>query len=78
MSDADIAEDIEAVHYVSPPEYVKRANAREHRERHAVDLHQFVDFLVHHRCKGAAVMRNLPDAVDTIIADYLNDVEPEL
>jgi len=63
------------VRRLTPPEYVKYANARDARRRHDLDLHDFVQFLSTHRRKGAAIMRNCADDVDIIIADYLNSLE---
>lgn len=67
----------EIVRYLSPPEYIKYANARDHRRKHDVDLHHFMQFLSTHRRKGAAIMRNCAEDIDTIITDYLDSLEPK-
>lgn len=69
MSDIDIVEDSEVVHYVSPPEYIKRANARDYRVKHAVDLQHFLTYLQ----TSAGLLRELPEnKIDVLIADYLD------
>ena len=61
------------VRYMSPPEYIKRANAREHRVKHAVDLAHFVSYLQ----TSAGLLREMPESkIDVLIADYLNETEP--
>lgn len=61
------------VRYLSPPEYVKAANERDHRVEHAVDLHHFFSYLQN----TAGLLRELPeDKIDVLVADYLNEVEP--
>ena len=63
----------EQVRYLSPPEYVKAANARDHREKHSVDLHHFIDFYMERQ----GHQKVSPWTVDEIIADYLDAVEPK-
>lgn len=65
-------EDVE-IRYLSPPEFVKAANAREHRVKHAVDLNHFIAYLQN----TAGLLRELPEnKIDVLVADYLNTVEP--
>lgn len=59
--------------YLSPPQYIKAANARDHRVKHAIDLHHFITYLQ----TSAGLLREMPDIkIDTLIADYLQEVEP--
>lgn len=59
--------------YLSPPEYIKAANARDHREKHSVDLRHFIDFYMERQGHQGVS----PQTVDEIIADYLDAVEPK-
>jgi hypothetical protein len=64
----------ETIHYCSPPEYIKRANAREHRRRYEIDLKGFVPFLL----SRVDVSTDISDAtLDAVIADYLDVIEPK-
>lgn len=61
------------IRYLSPPEFVKAANAREHRTKHSVDLHHFIAWLQ----ENPGLLRELPvESIDTIVDDYLTEVEP--
>lgn len=73
MPDTDTTEaPEERFRYLSPPEYIKQANARDSRIRHAVDLHHFVTYLQ----TSAGLLREMPDSkIDVLIADYLTDAE---
>lgn len=72
MTTAEIPTDAMTVRYLSPPEYIKYANARDHREKHSVDLHHFLAFYMERQGHQGTH----PDTVDEIIADYLDEVEP--
>lgn len=57
--------------YLSPPEYIKAANARDEKVKHSIDLHHFMAFYRDrqgHQGTTAAT-------VDEIIADYLDSLE---
>ena len=70
MTTTDAAGEEVVVRYLSPPEYVKFANAREHRVRHAIDLHHFVTYLQ----ESAGLLKKVPEVkIDTLIANYLNE-----
>lgn len=74
-TEIDIADEIPSS-IVTPVEYVKRANARENRIRHATDLNHFVDHLraaVH----DTPLTRIMPADLDRIIADYLDAKEQQ-
>ena len=62
------------IRHLSPPEFIKAANAREHKAKHSVDLHHFFAYL-----QGTAgLLRELPaESIDTIVNDYLTIVEPK-
>lgn len=67
-------EDGVEIRYLSPPQYVKAANARDHRVRHAVDLHHFLSYLQN----TAGLLREIPeDKIDVLVADYLQQTEPQ-
>lgn len=73
MSDTETTETTE-IRYLSPPEIIKRANARDHQVKHAVDLHKFVTYLQ----TSAGLLREMPEnKIDTLIADYLSDGEAQ-
>lgn len=56
--------------YLSPPEYVKAANARDSKVKHSVDLHHFINYLQ----TSAGLLREMPETkIDVLIADYLAD-----
>ena len=62
------------VRYLSPPEFVKYANARERRARHEDTLHQFVAWLQLNR----GLLREVTDEkIDVLVDDYLNEMEPK-
>lgn len=64
--------DDQNVRYLSPPEYVKYANARDSRAKHAVDLLHFITYLQ----TSVGLLREMPETkIDVLIADYLNDLE---
>lgn len=70
----DETETEERIRYLSPPEYIKFANARDHRVKHSVDLHHFIAWLQ----ENPGLLRELPvEKVDNIVDDYLTEVEPE-
>ena len=60
------------VRYLSPPQYIKAANARDNRVKHAIDLHHFVTYL-----QGTAgLLREMPETkIDVLIHDYLTETE---
>ena len=61
----------EEVRYLSPPEYVKYANARDRRRRHEVDLAHFITYF---REKVPPTDREIPnDLIDQVISDYLDE-----
>ena len=71
QTDTDGDQKVE-VRYMSPPEIIKRANARDHQVKHAVDLHKFITYLQ----TSAGLLREMPEnKIDTLIADYLADGE---
>lgn len=72
MSDTSPETD-EVIRYLSPPEYVKEANARDHRVKHSVDLHHFAEYL---RVKAGLLIGVSEAKLDGLIADYLQEVEP--
>lgn len=74
MPDQTVTETEEVVRYLSPPEYVKYANARDAREKHSVDLHHFLSFYMERQGHQGVS----PRTVDEIIEDYLEEVEPAL
>lgn len=56
--------------YLSPPEYVRAANARDSREKHSIDLHHFLSYLQ----TNAGLLREMPeDKIDELISHYLDD-----
>jgi hypothetical protein len=58
------------VRYMSPPEYIKRANARDSRVRHAIDLAQFITYLQ----TSAGLLREMPEnKIEALIAEYLDE-----
>ena len=62
------------VRYLSPPQYIKAANAREHRGKHAEDLHKFLVWAQN----SAGLLREIPqDKLDALVEDYLDEVEPK-
>lgn len=66
-----VTEDGETIRYLSPPEYIKAANARDEKVRHSVDLHHFMAFY-----RDRQGHQGTPDrVVDEIIADYLDSLE---
>ena len=78
MSDTEITEttdtdtDGQGYRSLSPPEYIKMANARESRVKHAIDLHHFVTYLQ----TTAGLLREMPETkIDVLIADFLADAE---
>lgn len=69
------AEDGVTIYACSPIEYIKRANAREHRIKHQVDLKDFIAFLM----PRIDVSQNIPNEdIDALIAAYLDTVEPKV
>lgn len=77
MSDTHtfITDSGETIYACSPIEYIKRANAREHRTRHEVDLKDFIAYLM----PRIDVSTNIPnETLDEIIAAYLDTVEPKV
>lgn len=76
MADTTVAENGEVIRHLSPPEYVKRANARDARSRHDVDLHHFMGFLSVHPLRGAALSLGGEQELDRIIEDYLDETNP--
>lgn len=67
-----VTESGETVRYMSPPEYVKAANARDNKVRHAVDLHHFINYLQ----TSAGLLREMPETkIDVLVADYLADAD---
>ena len=55
----------------TPPEYIKRANARDSRIRRATDFSHFISFL--RERIGAGTLTDIPDMVlDQIVTDYLD------
>lgn len=74
-TDTQAPEAEEQYRYLSPPEYVKAANRRDHRVKHSVDLHHFITWLQ----TGPGLMREMPETkIDTLVAEYLDTVEPEV
>lgn len=72
-TDTQAPEAEEIVRYLSPPEYVKAANKRDHRVRHAVDLEHFITWLQ----TNPGLMREIPaENIPTLVEDYLTEVEP--
>lgn len=73
MPDTDTTEaPEEQFRYLSPPEYIKQANARDSRVKHAIDLHHFITYLQ----TSAGLLREMPETkIDVLIADYLTDTE---
>lgn len=75
MSDIAIAnttqaEASEEIRCFSPPEYIKYANARDSRIKHAVDLHDFITYLQ----TSAGLLREMPEnKIDVLVDDYLNE-----
>lgn len=58
------------VRYLSPPEYVKAANARDQRVKHNVDLHHFFAYLQN----SAGLLREVPaEKIDLLVEEYLNE-----
>lgn len=72
MSDTETTEP--EVRYMTPPEYVKWANARDRREKHSLDLHHFMAF--YRDRQGHQGMNQ--STVTELIDDYLDEVEPSL
>ena len=71
MSNTDTETDDE-VRYLSPPEYVKRANARDSLVKHSVDLHHFINYLQ----TSAGLLREMPETkIDVLVADYLKAIK---
>lgn len=65
----------ETIHTCSPIEYVKRANAREHRQKHQVDLKDFVAFLM----PKIDISKNISnEEIDRLIAAYVDSVKPKV
>lgn len=55
----------------TPPEYIRRANAREGRMKRATDFSDFISFL--RERIGAGTLTDIPDMVlDQIVTDYLD------
>jgi hypothetical protein len=62
----------EQVRYLSPPEYIKAANARDARVKHSVDLHHFITYLQ----SAAGLLREMPDTkIDVLIDEYLTETD---
>lgn len=59
------------VRYLSPPEYIKYANARDARAKHAVDLQHFMTFYQERQGHQGTTEAT----VDEIIEDYLDSLE---
>ena len=67
--------DQEEIRYLTPPQYIKAANARDARTKHGVDLHHFVTYLQ----TSAGLLREMPETkIDVLISDYLSDSDPEV
>ena len=75
MSDTENAtteDEAVEVRYLSPPEFIKAANARDHRVRHSVDLHHFLSYLQ----SSAGLLRELPEnKIDLLVTEYLTEME---
>jgi len=67
--------DGETIHYCSPIEFVTRANARERRVKHQVDLKDFVSFLLARVDVGTDIPN---ERLDGLIAEYVDKVEPKV
>lgn len=63
--------DGDTIRSLTPPEYIKLANAREYRVKHALDLRHFIDFYTDRVGRQGVT----PSAVEEIIADYLDALE---
>jgi hypothetical protein len=65
----DTAEIIEEIRSLSPPEFIKAANARDQKIRQAENLHRFFGYLQN----TAGLLREVPEnKINALIDDYLN------
>lgn len=72
MTMSETTEVVEEIRRLSPPEYIKYANARDSRIKHAIDLHDFVTYLQ----TSAGLLREMPEnKIEVLVADYLNEKE---
>ena len=72
MTMSETTEVVEEIRRLSPPEYIKYANARDSRIKHAIDLHDFVTYLQ----TSAGLLREMPEnKIEVLVADYLNERE---
>lgn len=72
MTMSETAEVVEEIRRLSPPEYIKYANARDSRIKHAIDLHDFVTYLQ----TSAGLLQEMPEnKIEVLVADYLSEKE---
>ena len=67
----------QVIHAFSPPEYQRRAAAREKKIADTDNLQQFVDFL-RDRLEGHALTDVPNDVLDTLVDDYLKTKQAAL
>lgn len=60
----------ESFRYLSPPEYIKQANARDAVRRHDLELHDFVRFVASHPDREKLFSED--SSVDTMISEFLD------
>ena len=67
---ADDGVDKEKFRYLSPPEYIKRANARDAIRKHDLELHDFVRFVDSHPDRETIFSEE--SSVDTMSSEFLD------